>query len=126
MFATKTITKIDTLQTRTNIRLALIEQFVMMLILNTADKQDVEESTAKNIFEKLKFDLEHSSRIVITGINSLRENEFSTASTEDIIKLLSIAWEHDLAIIKPLKHGFTAKDGINIIIDPDNDDEELY
>lgn len=126
MFATKTVTKIDTYQTRVNIRIALIEQLVNIFILNTADKEDVEESSAKNIFNKLKFDIEHSSRIVITGLNSLRESEFTAASTEDLIKLLAIAWENDLAIVKPLKHGFVAKDGINIIIDPDGTDEELY
>ena len=126
MFATKTVTKIDTYQTRVNIRAALIEQLVNIFILNTADKEDLEESSAKNIFSKLKFDMEHSSRIVISGITTLDENEFSASSTEDMIKLLAIAWEHELAIVKPLKHGFVAKEGINIIIDPDETDEELY
>ena len=125
MFAVKTITKIDTFQTRTNIRLNLIEQFIMILILNTADKEDVEESTAKKLFEQLKFDIEHSNRIVISGLNSLKESEFATSSTEDIIKLLAIAWENDLAIIRPLKHGFITKEGVSLIIDPD-DTEELY
>lgn len=128
MFATTTITKINGYQTRIDVRYSLIDQLVMLIICNTAEVRDVTETEATEFYEKTKEDLKHSVHIVLSGYTDKEGNRFNMGVVEDVIRLINIVNNENFTIGErlPDRYSFVVKEGINLLIDPSEEEEELY
>ena len=128
MFATTTITKVNAYQTRIDVRYSLIDQLVMLIICNTAEVRDLTETEATEFYEKTKEDLKHSVNVVLSGYTDSEGNRFNMGVVEDVIRLINIVNNENFTIGERLedRYSFKVKEGINLLIDPSEEEEELY